>query len=198
MDSTSHPLPGPTDPPARVEIAVRELGCEGWLRCPAIIRARAAGQGQLGGTALYLLGHRAHVPELWGDRQLYHQASVMAWVGGRGSRKLMAWDTGTLSSGDHVILGHFRFLSEPQCPELCKQWVPRIFVSRTEGCRLCLALRHRGVVFASPASIPPLTTAFPFPWGNLPSPSFSVPVVWGHGRQDWLMRLPVIGSSLGA
>ena len=51
----------------------------GWPVCPAIIRAGAAGQGQLGGAGIYLLGHRAHMLELRGDGQLYHQASVMAW-----------------------------------------------------------------------------------------------------------------------
>lgn len=50
-------------------------GGEGWPGCTALIGTSAAGQGQLGGVGLYLLGHMI---ELWGDRQLYHQTTVVA------------------------------------------------------------------------------------------------------------------------
>lgn len=52
-------------------------GAEGWPGRTAVIRASAAGRGQLGGAGLYLWRHRALTPELWGGRQLYHQASVI-------------------------------------------------------------------------------------------------------------------------
>lgn len=55
---------------------------EGWPGC-LVIRVSIAGQYQLGVAGLYLVGHKAHVPGLWGNRQLYHQASVVAWKGQR-------------------------------------------------------------------------------------------------------------------
>lgn len=76
MDRTSLPAARLRGPPSAKQPGAR--GAEGWPGRTAVIRASAAGRGQLGGAGLYLWRHRALTPELWGGRQLYHQASVIA------------------------------------------------------------------------------------------------------------------------
>lgn len=86
----------------------RGLGC---------YRGSTVGRGQLGVASLYLLGHRAHMPELWGDRQLYRQASVMAWRVQESSWHGVQdpWTLETMNSG------YSQILSESRCSKQCKQ-----------------------------------------------------------------------------
>lgn len=72
--------------------------------------------GVLGVARLYLLGHRAHMPELWGDRELYHQLSVMA-----GSVQESCWHgTQYPRALDTLNLGRSQILSDSQCSKQCK------------------------------------------------------------------------------
>lgn len=113
----------------------------------------------------------------------------------------MAWDTGSLGTGDCVTVGHSQALSESQCPRLCKQ-------GALDRCGLedvlCPWLwQHRGtswicVVFASPASVPTLSnnSISLFLWGTIPSPSLLMCL--GHVSRDWPTRMPEVNSGMGA
>lgn len=87
----------------------------------------------------------------------------------------MAWDMGSLSSGDSVILGHSQALSESQCPKLQvvrrgAMWFkarPPCLVLGTRRSVLEICCFYISRIHSYPVEQQPLT----FPLGNRPFPS---------------------------